>query len=62
MNLLEDLLSLYNKSIKDFHRKSLIPESTLRLLNKKEFNRWTINQINDVAEYEIGRASCRERV
>ena len=51
MNLLEDLLSLYNKSIKDFHRKSLIPESTLRLLNKKEFNRWTINQINDVAEF-----------
>jgi adenine-specific DNA methylase len=51
MNLLEDFLSLYNKSIIDFQRTSLIPESTLRLLNKKELSKWTISQVTDLANY-----------
>lgn len=49
MNLLETYLRKHNTNMNQMHMVSGLPETTVRNLNKKPLNRWTLKQLDAVA-------------
>lgn len=49
MSLLETYLQKYNTNMNQMHILSGLPETTVRNLNKKELNQWTIKQLDAVS-------------